>query len=178
MAQWTLRAEVGSERYWGGSIETTAEQRSFRPYRPATFGGGLERRGEKLGFGLGARYGSAGLALEGAHALSAVKGVFTVYSVAPEVVYRVAAVGSGNQILVRGGPLFEVWRAIDEDSQTRVGIQGTVSLCVPLGSSFAASIGAGTALIPSPFGKAQLHPGFERRALWRRRVAVGIEYRL
>jgi hypothetical protein len=177
-AQWTLRADVGSDRFWGGSVETTPERRSFRPYRPTTFGLGLERQRGKLGLGLDVRYGSAGLALEGAKAVSAVKDVFTVYSVVPEVLYRLTAVGPANQLLVRWGPLFEVWSPVDEDSQTRVGVHGAVSLCVPLGRRLAGSIIAGAALIPSPFGKAQLDLSFERRALWRRRFAVGVEYRL
>ncbi len=178
LAQWTLGAEVGSDRFWGGSVETTPERRSFRPYRPTTFGIGLERRGGRLGAGLRLRYASAGLALEGTDAVSAVNGVFTVYSALPEVVYRVASVGSANQLLMHGGPLFEVWSVADEDSQTRVGVQGAVSFSVPLGSRFAGSVTAGAALIPSPFGSAQLDPGFERRALWRRRFAIGMSYRL
>jgi hypothetical protein len=178
LAQWTLGAEVGSDRFWGGSVETTPEQRSFRPYRPTTFGVGLERRDGRLGIGVRVRYASAGLALEGAEAISAVKGVFTVYGVAPEVVYRIGTVGAANQLLVHGGPLFEVWSVADEDSQTRVGVQGAVSLNLPLGGRFAGSVMAGAALIPSPFAEGQLDQGFERRALWRRRFAVGLDYRL
>ena len=178
LAQWTLGAEVGSDRFWGGSIETTPEERSFRPYRPTTLGVGLEWRGGRLGVGLRLRYASAGLALEGADALSAVKGVFSVYSVSPEAVYRIATLGTANQLVVHAGPLFEVWSVVDEDSQTRVGFQGAVSLHVPLGGRVAGSVMAGAAIIPSPFGRNQLDPTFERRALWRRRFAVGLSYRL
>jgi len=177
-AQWALGAEVGSDRFWGGSVERTPERRSFKPYRPTTFGVGLERRDGKLGVGLHLRYASAGLALEGADALSAVKGVFTIYSVSPEVVYRIASVGSANQLLAHGGPLFEVWSIIDEDARTRVGIHGAVSLNLPLGGRFAGSVMVGAALIPSPFAEADLDPSFERRALWRRQFAVGLDYRL
>jgi hypothetical protein len=49
---------------------------------------------------------------------------------------------------------------------------------VPLGGRLAGSILVGAALIPSPFGVDQLNPDFERRALWRRRFAMGLEYRL
>ena len=178
LAQWTLGAEVGSDRFWGGSVENTAEHRSFRPYRPTTFGVGLERRAGRLGAGLRLRYASAGLALEGADGVVAAKGVFILYSAAPEVVYRVISLGSVNHLMLHGGPLFEVWSVADEDSQTRVGIQGAVSLYLPLGGRFAGSVTAGAAVIPSPFGEAQLDPSFERRALWRRRLAVGLDYRL
>jgi hypothetical protein len=178
LAQWTLSAEIGSDRFWGGSIETSPEKRSFRPYRPTTFGVGLERRDGSLGVGLRLRYASAGLALEGTDALSAVKGVFSVYSVSPEATYRITTIGSGNQLMVHGGPLFEVWSVVDEDSQTRVGVQGAMSLSMPLGDRIAGSVMAGAAVIPSPFGQDQLDPTFERRALWRRRAAVGLSYRL
>ena len=178
LGQWSVTTEVGADRFWGGSIEKTAEHRSFRPYRPTTFGVGLERRAGRLGAGLRLRYASASLALEGADGVVAAKGIFTVYSAAAEVVYRVISVGSVNQLMLHCGPLFEIWSVIDEDSQTRLGIQGAVSLSLPLGGRFGGSIMAGAAVIPSPFAEAQLDPSFERRALWRRRVTVGLDYRL
>jgi hypothetical protein len=178
LGQWAVTAEVGADRFWGGSVENTAEHRSFRPYRPTTFGVGLERRAGRLGAGLRLRYASASLALEGADGVVAAKGVFTMYSAAPELVYRITSVGAANQLVLHGGPLFEIWSAIDEDAETRVGIQGAVSLNVPLGGRFGGSVMAGAALIPSPFNEAQLEPDFEPRALWRRRFAVGLDYRL
>jgi hypothetical protein len=176
--QWAVTTEVGADRFWGGSIETTADQRAFRPYRPTTFGIGLQRKAGRLGAGLRLRYASAGLALEGADAVVAAKGIFDVYSAAPEVVYRVMSLGPVNQLMLHLGPLFEVWSVIDEGSQTRVGIQGAVSLSLPLGGRFAGSLMAGAAVISSPFEEADLDPTFERRALWRRRLAVGVDYRL
>jgi hypothetical protein len=178
LGQWAVTTEVGAERFWGGSIENAPERRSFRPYRPTTFGVGLERVAGKLGAGLRLRYASAGLALEGADAVVAAKGVFTVYSAAPEVVYRLISLGSVNYLVLHGGPLFEVWSVADEDSRTKVGIQGAVSLSVPLGGRFTGSVLAGAAVIPSPLEAADLDPSFERRALWRRRFAVGLDYRL
>ena len=71
---------------------------------------------------------------------SAAKGFFSVYSMAPEILYRVTSLGSVNQLLLHGGPLFEVWSVTDEDARTRVGIQGAVSLNLPLGGRFAGSV--------------------------------------
>ncbi len=178
MGQWAVSAEVGSDRYWGGSVEKTAERRSFLPYRPTTFGVGVERRAGRLAVGVRFRYAYASLALEGAEAVVAAKGIFTAYSISPELVYRVGSIGSVQALSLHAGPLLEVWSVIDEGSETRLGMQGALSLAVPLGSSFAGSIMVGAALIPSPFGPGQLNPDFERRALWRRRVAAGLEYRL
>jgi len=178
LSQWAVTTEVGADRFWGGSIEHTAERRSFRPYRPTTFGVGLERRAGRLGAGLRLRYASASLALEGDEGVVAAKGIFSVYSAAAEVVYRIISVGPVNQLILYGGPLFEIWSVADENPETRVGVQGAVSLRVPLGGRFAGAVTAGAAVIPSPFGRTQLDQSFERRALWRRRFAVGLDYRL
>jgi hypothetical protein len=176
-AQWYVGAEVGGDRYWGGSEEKQGLHRSFRPFRPTTLGASLERRGQEFSVGVRMRYSSAGMSLEGGDAVSVVKGVFTTYSVAPEVSYRVATLGP-NRVVLHGGPLFEIWRAVDESSETRLGAHGALSLNVPLGRKFAASIAAGAAVIGSPFSEQQLVTEFERRPLWRRRFTAGLEYRL
>ena len=173
-----MTAEVGGDRFWGGSVDDTPDHLSLRPYRPTTFGVGLERRAGRLGAGLKLRYASSSLALEGDEAVAVVKGIFTVYSAAPELAYRLLSVGSANELILHAGPLFEIWSVEDEDAQTRVGIQGAASFHVPIGGRFAGSLTAGAAVMPSPFAAEQLAVGFERRALWRRRVAVGLAYRL
>jgi hypothetical protein len=177
VGQWMVGIEVGADRFWSGSEETAPEHRSFRPYRPTTFGAALERSFGSGRMGLRLFYTEASLALEGGDAVVAAKGVFRVYGASPEVSYRIASVGSSNQLLLRVGPLFEVWTIVDERSRTRVGVQGAASLGIPLGARFAGSISAGAALIPSPFDAGEL-PGYELRALWRRRFAAGLQYRL
>lgn len=176
-AQWTMGIEIGAERFWGGSVERAPEHRSFRPYRPTTFGAVLERRSAKVGFGIRLHYMEAGLGLEGSDAVGAVKGVFTIYSAGPEVTYQVASLGPGNQLLVHAGPLLEVWSLIAEESRARVGAQGAISLGIPLGGRLAGSLLAGVALTPSPFNEDEV-PGYDLRALWRRRFTLGLQYRL
>lgn len=176
--QWGLDLEVGSDRFWGGSLETGSEHRSFRPYRPTTFGMGVERKAGRLAIGLHLRYAEAGLGLEGEGAVAAVEGVFTMVSLSPEVAYRIASLGPANQLRLHAGPLLEVWSIIDEESRTRVGFQGAASLDVPLGGRFGGSALAGVVLIPSPFARDDLGPSYELRALWRRRFAVALQYRL
>jgi hypothetical protein len=174
--QWSAKVEVGAERFWGGSIENAPERRSFRPYRPTTFQAGAEHRSGPLGFGLGLGYTEAGLALEGSDAVAAIDGVFTVYSVLPEASYRIASVGL-NELLIHAGPLLEFWGMTEGDSRTRFGVHGGICLDIPLGGSFAGSVSAGVALISSPFENGELS-GYELRALWRRRFAAGLRYRL
>lgn len=176
-AQWSVGVEVGADRFWGGSRETAAEHRSFRPYRPTTFGLGLTRGSGRLRAGIRFQYSSASLALEGRDALVAAKEVFSVYTAAPELVSRLGRFAS-NELLLQGGPLFEVWSMVGEPGTTRVGVQAALTLRVPLGPRFSAAFTGGIALIPSPFTAGQLDQGFERRALWRRRAAGGLQYRL
>lgn len=176
--QWAASIELGSDRFWGGSIENSGERRSFRPYRPTTLGIGLERRSSRLGLGLRLRYTAAGMALEGEGAVAVINGVFDVYSVSPEVVYRLAVLGAESEVQLRAGPLFEVWNIIDEESRTLLGAQAGLSLRVPLGGRFAGLVAAGAAVTPSPFVRNQLDPNFEPRALWRRGVTGRLEYRI
>jgi hypothetical protein len=177
LAQWYIGLEIGSERFWGGSVENTPEGRSFRPYRPTTLGAVLDRRGGTLGAAFRLRYTDAGMALEGGDALVAVKEVFTVVSASPEISYRVATLG-GNQVLLHAGPLVEHWSLIDQESRVRVGAQGAVSVNVPLGGRFAMALVADVAVVGSPFGRDELDPSYDLRALWRRGFAAGVRYRL
>ena len=176
--QWLVGLELGTDRFWGGSVEKADAKRSFHPYRPTTFGLGVERYSGRLGVGLRMHYTGASLALEGSDAVVAAKGVFDVYGFNPEIVYRITSIGAGNSLLLRGGPLIEVWKIIDEPTRTRVGAQAALSMSVPLGNGFAASVLAGLALTSSPFTSSQIGPDFEPRALWRRGIAARMEYRL
>lgn len=177
-SQWRGSVEVGAERFWGGSFETTGEHRAFRPYRPTTLGIGLERQGEQLSIGLQVHYSEAALALEGSDAVVAVDGVFDIIGFAPELVYRLVRVGAVNQLRLHAGPLIEIWTVIDEETRVRAGAQATLSFDVPLGSRFSASILTGAALIASPFNQDELEASYELRTLWRRRFAVAVGYRL
>ena len=176
--QWSVGAEVGADRFWGGSMEDAEERRSFRPYRPTTFAARVQREGPALGLGIRLGYFSAGMALEGAEGVVAANGVFSIYSLAPELLYRVATIGTANRLLLRAGPLLEVWTVFDEEPETRLGVHGALVLQVPVGWKLEGLLSAGAALIPSPFAEGQLDPPFERRALWRRSITAGLQYRL
>jgi len=177
-AQWRVGIEAGADRFWGGSLETSSDHRSFRPYRPTIFGIGVERRDNKLAIGLQVHYSESSLALEGKDAVVAVDGVFQTVGFSPEAAYRLARIGGDNELRVHVGPLVEVWSIIDEEARVRLGGQAALSLDVPLGGKLNGSFLAGAAAVPSPFNEDELDDGYELRALWRRRFAVGLEYRL
>jgi hypothetical protein len=176
--QWAVGAEVGADRFWGGSIENTQDERSFHPYRPTTLGVRVQWERGNLGLGIRLGYFSAGMALEGSDGLSLANGVFSVYSLAPELSYRIVSIGKANRLFLRAGPLLEKWKALDEQSETRLGVHGALALHMPLRSKLEGVLSAGAALIPSPFAERQIEPPFERRALWRRSINAGLQYRL
>jgi hypothetical protein len=183
VAQWRVGIEVGAARFWGGSRDTGGDDTSFRPYRPTTFGIGLERQTGRYAVGLQLHYWEASLGLEGPVGVVAAEGAFTVVSISPEVAFRVATLGPGNQVRLHVGPLFEVWDIIDQDARTRFGAQGSVSLDVPLGGRFGGTVLAGVAVTPSPYREGELDlgvgaPSYDLRTLWRRSFALGLRYQL
>jgi len=177
-SQWSISVGVESDRFWGGSVENTPEQRSFRPYRPTVLGASVERRFGVVGAAVRARYAEASLGLEGEEAVLAVKGAFTVLGVAPEVNYQLATVGPGNRLLLHLGPLIEFWHPADQEWRTRAGLQGALSLVVPLGVRFGLSLGGNLAVISSPFREDELLDQYSRRPLWRRGFSAGVQYRI
>jgi hypothetical protein len=176
--QWTAGLEIGANRYWGGSAYTGGDSRSFHPYRPTAFGFGIEHKRKQFAYGLQVRYAEAALALEGPAGTAAVGGVFTVVSISPEIVYRLATLGPVTEVRLHAGPLLEIWGTIDEKTKGHLGAQSAVSFDLPLGGRFSGSVLGGLALTPSVFEEGQLGVDFEPRALWQRRFAVGLHYRL
>jgi hypothetical protein len=183
LGQWRVGTEVGAARFWGGSMDTGGNQTSFRPYRPTTFGLGLERQTGRYAAGVQVHYAEASLALEGSEGAISAEGAFTIVSISPELAVRIATLGPGNQLRLHAGPLFEIWNIVDQDARTRVGAQGSVSLDVPLGGRFDGVALAGVAVTPSPFEEGELDlgggaPTYELRTLWRRSFALGLRFQL
>jgi hypothetical protein len=182
-AQWRLGIEVGASRFWGASRDAGGEDVSLVPYRPTVYGLGFERQAGKYAVGLQVHYAEASLGAVGPELQVAAEGAFTIFSLSPEAIVRLTTLGPGNQLRVHAGPLFEIWDIIDQDSRTRAGVQGSVSLDVPLGGRFGASVVAGGAVTSSPYNEGELNlggeaPTYELRALWRRSFAVGLNYEL
>jgi hypothetical protein len=182
-AQWRIGVEVGAARFWGGSIDTGGEDTSFRPYRPTTFGVGLERQLGRYAFGFQVHYFEAGLALEGPELVISAGGAFKTVSISPEAIVHIATLGSDNQVRVHAGPVLEIWDIIDNDTRTRLGARAAVSLDVPLGVRFNGMVLGGASITASPYHEGELNlgagaPTYERRALWRRSFGLGLRYRL
>ena len=178
VAQWTLAAEIGSARFWGGSAEVGGD-RSFRPYRPTLVGLGLGYMQGNLGVGVRLHYAGSSLALEGKEAVVASKGVLDVYGISPEVSVPLTRLGPDVRMRLYGGPLIEVWKLASEISHVRVGAGAALAFEVPLGARLAGNLRAGIAVTPaSPFARDDLDPSYEPRALWRRTLSTSLAYRL
>jgi hypothetical protein len=177
-AQWTLAAEIGSARFWGGSAEVGGD-RSFRPYRPTLVGLGLAYAQSNVGVGVHVHYAGSSLALEGKEALVASKGVLHLYGISPEVSLPVTRLGPDVRMRLYAGPLIEVWQLANEISHLRMGAAASVGLEVPLGVRLAGTLRAGMAVTPaSPFAREDLDASYEPRALWRRTLSTSLAYRL
>jgi hypothetical protein len=182
LGQWRVGLEVGAARFWGGSQESGGGETSFRPYRPTTFGAGLERQSGRYAFGLQVHYFQSSLGLEGPDLIISAEGVFETVTISPEAVVRLATLG-GNELRIHAGPVLEVWGIVDGDTRTRFGGQGAVSLDVPLGVRFSGVVAAGVAATPSPYEEGELNlgagaPTYELKTLWRRRLGLGLRYQL
>jgi hypothetical protein len=179
VAQWILTAEVGAARYWGGSVENSPPHRAFRPYRPTVIVAGLTRRTGWIDLGVRLHYAGSSLALEGSDAVVSAKGVIDVYGAAAELSVGLARLSAGGGVRLSAGPLVEVWKLADDVSRVRGGVEGGVSLELPLDGRLAAEVRGGGAVLPdSPLSADVLVEGFEPRALWRRELSLGIRYRL
>ncbi len=176
-AQWLLSAELGAARFWGASAEVGGGP-SFRPYRPTVLGVGLEHQGGRLGLGVRLQYASASLALEGKDAVAAVKGALDVYGIAPELTMLLKRLDSGLQLRLSGGPLMEFWDIGAGASHSRLGAQVGLDFDLPLSSRITAGLRVTAAVTPSPFDRGDLEPFYEPRALWRRGLNGGLQYRL
>jgi hypothetical protein len=182
-AQWHLGLEIGAARFWGGSLDTGGEHTSFRPYRPTTFGIGLERQAGRYAFGFQLHYFQAGLALEAPDVVISAEGAFKTLSIFPEASVQITTIGSGNELRLHAGPLIEIWHIVDTGTRTRVGGQGSLSFDVPLTARFSGRFTAGFAITPSPYEDGELDlgggaPSYELRALWRRSFGLGLRYKL
>lgn len=179
-AQWAAELQVSGSRYWGTTREIgVSSPRSFRPYRPTTIGLRAEQVRGTFGFALTVYNAGTAFALEGDDGAVLVNGVLSVTGIAPEVDVRVASIPGGGRIALGGGPLVEVWGVQEESSRARVGGHVTGMLEVPLGGRWRAAVRGVVALLPaSILNEDEVTSDFERRATWRRSLALGLGYRL
>ena len=175
--QWSVGMSVGAARFSGGA-EEPATGRSLRPYRPTTFQVGVARFTGRIGMELRLHYASSSLAFEGKEAVAAIKDVLEVYGASPEFSFRLARVGSDAVLRAYAGPVFEVWKLDEFTSHSRVGAAASLGLDLPFGGRWSGSARLGAAVMRSPFEAEDLEEGLEPKALWRREVSAGLNYRM
>jgi len=176
--QWSLAVEATASYYDGVSRDSGADPTAFRPHHPTSVGLRVDRRFGRLGFGFGASLATADLIAENSSIGAILKDALDLFEVAPEVALRLGHTGPGAAARVHAGPLIDVWSRAGDDTRTRAGGQVGVSLESPVSRRFAGSLRVAAALTSSLFREGELPPGFERRAMWRRSVSLGLRYRL
>ena len=178
-AQWCVTAEVGLARFGGTSLDTAAaDPTSLRPSRPTLVALRLGRDLGAIGFALAVARAPTGLLETGPDLAIVVPDVMTLYEVAPEVAVRVARSSAGATWRLHAGPVLDHWTVKQDGDRTRWGVHVGSSLGFPLVSRLGVSVRAGATLTPSVFDAAELPDGFERRAMWRTGIALGVRYSL
>lgn len=175
--RWGLSADVALTRFWGGShpvgSATPADATPARPYRPTSVGIRLDRELGGARVAVGLRYAGAGLGIEGSDLSVVAKGVFDWVEVAPELGVRIAS-AQGNSVFVFGGPVVDLWKPRDTTTRTRLGGRAGLELNVPFSSRVSALVRASAAVTGSIFEPDEVPPGFERGAMSRCSVGLGL----
>jgi len=178
VAQWSVAVEATASYYGGTSRDGEADPTAFRPHHPTSVGLRVDRRFGRLGLGVGAALAGADLVAENNSVGAILKDALDLFEVAPEVALLLGRTGPGLAVRVHAGPLIDVWSPQGGDTRTRLGGQAGLSLEWPATRRFAGSLRGAAALTGSLFKQGELPPGFERRAMWRRSVSLGLRYRL
>jgi hypothetical protein len=175
-AQWRVGADLGTLRFWGSALDTSAsgDPGRARPSRTASYNVEIERRIGALGLGVGVLYSRGGVGVENAAVAIEEKGLLKLYEIAPHVALLLAKPGPGGELRVRVGPMFDRWSFTGGTASKRVGAHAAVSLGWPLGGPWTALVQAGVAVSACVFNAEDLPPTFARRATWRRGLAAGV----
>jgi len=177
-AQWSLAVEATASSYGGTSRDGGADPTAFRPHHPTSVGLRVDRRFGGMAVGVGAALAGSDLIAENSSVGAILKDALDLFEVAPEVALLLGRTGPGLGVRVHAGPLIDVWSPQGGDTRTRPGGQAGLSLEWPVTRRFAGSLRGAAALTGSLFKEGELPPGFERRAMWRRSVSLGLRFRL
>jgi hypothetical protein len=176
---WGIGLDVGLIRFWGGSTAVAPNTApGFKPYRPTAAAVRLDRAVGRARVGLAVSYAASGLGLEGEEVTLIAKGGLTWVQVAPEVAYRLAALGPVTELRIFGGPVADIWIPNGEDGRTRIGGRGGAELLVPLSGWLACTLRAYGGLTGSLFREAEVPSGFQPRTMPNVGVSLGIRFGL
>ena len=178
-AQWSVGLSVGVARHFGGAVSTAdSEPGSVHPGRPTmvTLSLGREWGGGTVRADLGLGYGSPGLAVEIPGGAFIDTKALHFYSGSPEITVRVLPIGSGGALRAGVGGDVLIWAITGSGSRVRLGSHVTAAYEWPVAGRFLGSIQAGLSLTPSIFDASELEAPFERRAMVRPSVSIGLRY--
>lgn len=177
-AQWSVGLSVGIARYYGGAVSVVdSSPGQVHPYRPTTLTLIVGHDWGRVRGDLGISYGSPGLAAEiPGGAFVDTKGVHFVTG-APELTVRLLTVGTNGALRVGGGGDFTLWSIEGFDQRVTGGGHVTAMYEWPVAGRLLGSIQAGASLTRSLFNADEVDPSFQRRAMLRPSVSIGLRYR-
>jgi hypothetical protein len=178
-AQWGVELELAASRFSGTARDTSASgPATSGPSHPTMLALRVDRRAGSAGVGFGVLYASVGVLAEGPDFAVVSKHVLTFVELAPEVSWRFARTDSGAEFRVHLGPMADIWHPDGGTSRTLIGAHAALSLEWPIAGPVVGAVRTGAAVTGPVFERGDLPPGFERRATWRRWVALALRYRL
>ena len=178
-AQWGVELELAASHFSGTARDSSAlGPATSGPSHPTTLALRVDRRVGGAGVGLGVLYASVGVTEEGPDFAVVSKHVLTFVELAPEVSWRFARTDSGAGFRIHVGPMVDIWHPDGGTSRTVIGARAALSLEWPITGRAAGAVRTGVAVTGPVFERGDLPPGFERRATWRRWVAVALRARL
>ena len=186
--RWALGLSLGVSSFSGVTDGTgpQGEAVSFTPYRPTMWGIAAARGKDRIRVLVAARYGQAGLRIQGVPPSEEAASSVLVIA---ENAYHVAVFTGGvsSQLLrLRGGPSLrpslalgvERWTAPGTPARTIAGGQAGLALEVILTRAFVGAFEGELGFTPaSPFQATDLPEGYNVRSAWRRTLAAGVYWR-
>ena len=172
-AQWSIAPELGVQSF-GRSARDTAAGLDLGPTGGTAIGFRFARTGRRIGIALRFRYGTSGLAATDGNLTVTQEHAFKLYDLSSMAFWRLARLGAGTTVQIEAGPVLSIWKAKGGESRTRVGASAALALRIAMGPRYAAAMRVEGGLSPSLFDAADVPAGIERRAAWRRGVAIEI----
>jgi hypothetical protein len=171
---WGVSIEFGMASFSGHAESGTLEA-SAHPSSTGTWGLRLDRTGRKVQFSVGLLIASTGVEVEDDDASAEAKDILELLEIAPQVSYLIFQPREAA-VRLHAGAIIDHWSPEGDDSRTRVGGLGALSIDIPFSSRFAVQVRWEATITGSVFDEDDLPIELERKSGWSQRWVVGARY--
>lgn len=178
-SDWRLTLDVGATAFSAAAHDTSADPVQLRPWHPRIYSLRVTRDAGRLGVGmtLGISEGALGVNVQDFAVLDGTNA--PLIELAPELRYRLVAIGSGGTLHLSIGPVIDLWMPQDADARTVCGGIGAATLSLPLAGSWLVDVRGDLAVTGSLLTPEEESPELIRESTMRRgRIALGITKKL